>query len=69
MSFIMCCLATLLGIDPILRLIGEEITGSEVRHEARRAHWKETFIKILRIVDIHGAKTHKNQTPLACLPQ
>ncbi len=23
----------------------------------------------LRILDIHGAKTHKNQTPLACLPQ
>ena len=22
-----------------------------------------------RILDTHGAKTHKNQTPLACLPQ
>ncbi len=27
------------------------------------------YINHLRILDIHGAKTHENQTPLARLPQ
>ena len=26
-------------------------------------------VLLLMILDTHGAKTHKNQTPLACLPQ
>ncbi len=29
----------------------------------------EVKVKNLRILDIHGAKTHENQTPLAHLPQ